>query len=34
VIKIREMEAAQIASRQRLSNLFQSMLQRAFNGEL
>lgn len=34
VTEIREMEAAQSASRQRLEALFQSMLHRAFNGEL
>jgi type I restriction enzyme S subunit len=32
--EIRELEAAQSASRQRLEALFQSMLHRAFNGEL
>jgi len=32
--EIREMEAAQAVSRQRLEALFQSMLHRAFNGEL
>jgi hypothetical protein len=32
--EIREMEAAQAASRRRLDALFQSMLHRAFNGEL
>ena len=34
VTEIRELEAAQTASRQRLDNLFQSMLHRAFNGGL
>ena len=34
VAEIREMEAAQAASRQQLDALFQSMLHRAFNGEL
>ncbi len=34
VAEIRELEAAQAASRQRLEALFQSMLHRAFNGEL
>lgn len=34
VAEIREMEAAQAASRQRLENLFQSLLHRAFNGDL
>ena len=34
VAEIREMEAAQAASRQRLKALFQSLLHRAFNGEL
>lgn len=34
VTEIREMEAAQAAARQRLDHLFQSMLHRAFNGEL
>ena len=34
VAEIREMEAAQAASRQRIESLFQSMLHRAFNGEL
>ena len=34
VTEIREMEAAQSASRLRLENLFQSLLHRAFNGEL
>ncbi len=34
VAEIRELEAAQAASRQRLESLFQSMLHRAFNGEL
>jgi type I restriction enzyme S subunit len=34
VTEIREMEAAQKASRERLEALFQSMLHRAFNGEL
>ena len=34
VTEIREMEAAQAASRQRLEALFQSLLNRAFNGEL
>ncbi len=34
VTEIRELEAAQSASRQRLEALFQSMLHRAFNGEL
>jgi hypothetical protein len=34
VAEIREMEAAQAASRQRIESLFQSMLRRAFNGEL
>ena len=32
--EIREMEAAQAGSRQRIESLFQSMLHRAFNGEL
>jgi type I restriction enzyme S subunit len=32
--EIRALEAAQAASRLRLENLFQSMLHRAFNGEL
>ena len=32
--EIRDLEAAQSASRQRLEALFQSMLHRAFNGEL
>lgn len=34
VAEIREMEAAQAASRQRLEDLFQSLLHRAFTGEL
>ena len=34
VSEIREMEAAQAASRRRLEALFQSLLHRAFNGEL
>jgi hypothetical protein len=34
VIEIRDLEAAQGASRRRLDDLFQSMLHRAFNGEL
>ena len=34
VNEIREMETAQAASRRRLEDLFQSMLHRAFNGEL
>ena len=34
VTEIREMETAQSSSRQRLDDLFQSMLHRAFNGEL
>ena len=34
VAEIRELEAAQAASRQRLKALFQSLLHRAFNGEL
>jgi restriction endonuclease S subunit len=34
VTAIRDLEAAQAASRQRLEALFQSMLHRAFNGEL
>jgi len=34
VMKIRELEASQTASRLRLEILFQSMLHRAFNGEL
>lgn len=34
VTEIRELEAAQSASRQRLEALFQSMLHRAFSGEL
>jgi len=34
VSKIRELEAGQAASRQRLDDLFQSMLHRAFNGGL
>jgi type I restriction enzyme S subunit len=34
VAEIREMEAAQAASRQRLDALFQSTLHRAFNGDL
>ena len=34
VMEIREMEAAQAASRRRIDHLFQSMLHRAFNGEL
>ncbi len=33
-IEIRELEADQAASRQRLDDLFQSMLHRAFSGEL
>ena len=34
VTEIRELEAAQTTSRQRLESLFQSMLHRAFNGEI
>ena len=34
VAEVRAMEAQQAASRQRLDDLFQSMLQRAFRGEL
>jgi type I restriction enzyme S subunit len=34
VTEIRELETTQAASRQRLESLFQSMLHRAFNGEL
>ncbi|MEI7733454.1 MAG: restriction endonuclease subunit S [Verrucomicrobiota bacterium] len=34
VTEIREMEAAQSASRRRMEDLFQAMLHRAFNGEL
>ena len=34
VAEIREVESAQAASRQRLESLFQSLLHRAFNGEL
>ena len=34
VMEIREFEAKQTASRQRLESLFQSMLHKAFNGEL
>ena len=34
VTEIRELEAQETASRKRLDNLFQSMLHRAFNGEL
>jgi len=34
VTEIRAIEASQAASRQRLENLFQSMLNRAFNGDL
>ena len=34
VTEIRELEAEQVASRRRLDELFQSMLHRAFNGEL
>lgn len=34
MMEIRELEVQQIASRQRLDDLFQSMLHRAFNGEL
>jgi type I restriction enzyme S subunit len=34
VTEIRELETAQVASRGRLDDLFQSMLHRAFNGEL
>jgi len=34
VTEIRKLEASQTASRQRLDALFQSMLHRAFNGEL
>jgi type I restriction enzyme, S subunit len=34
VTEIRVMQAEQAASRQRLDDLFQSMLHRAFNGEL
>jgi hypothetical protein len=34
VLEVRELESAQAASRQRLDALFQSMLHRAFQGEL
>lgn len=34
VTEIKEMETAQVASRRRLDDLFQSMLHRAFNGDL
>jgi hypothetical protein len=34
VSEIRELEEAQSSSRRRLDDLFQSMLHRAFNGEL
>jgi type I restriction enzyme S subunit len=34
VTEIRQIEAAQAASRNHLESLFQSMLHRAFNGEL
>jgi type I restriction enzyme S subunit len=34
VSKIRELESRQVASRRRLEELFQSLLYRAFNGEL
>jgi type I restriction enzyme S subunit len=34
VSEIRELEAGQIASRRRLDDLYQSMLHRAFSGEL
>jgi type I restriction enzyme S subunit len=34
VTEIHELEASQAASRQRLANFFQSLLHRAFNGEL
>jgi type I restriction enzyme S subunit len=34
VAEVRELEAGQAASRLRLEKLFQSMLHRAFNGEL
>ena len=34
VTEIRQMEAGQAASRKRLDELFQSMLHRAFEGEL
>jgi type I restriction enzyme S subunit len=34
VTEIRELEASQATSRTRLNALFQSMLHRAFNGEL
>jgi type I restriction enzyme S subunit len=34
VMEIRELEASQAASRLRLEELFQSLLHRAFNGEL
>ena len=34
VTEIRALETGQAASRRRLENLFQSMLHRAFNGEL
>ena len=34
VAKIRDLESGQAASRLRLENLFQSMLHRAFNGEI
>jgi type I restriction enzyme S subunit len=34
VAEIREMEATEAASRQRLDAIFQSMLHRALNGEL
>lgn len=34
VTEIREMQAAQAASRRKLDDLFRSLLHRAFNGEL
>lgn len=34
VTEVRELEAVQVANRQRLEALFQSLLHRAFNGEL
>jgi restriction endonuclease S subunit len=34
VVEIRELEAAQAASRQRLDDFFHSLLHRAFQGEL
>jgi len=34
VTEIRKMETAQATSHQRLDDLFQSLLHRAFNGEL